>query len=84
MDKNGIRFFKCYAMDNSCIDCEYRESCNVFVYIKQQINSKPKKSDNSSFIQDCYNDKCPHYHKAKMCKKYLNTADCSSRISSPK
>lgn len=40
--ENGLDFFKCYAMDNSCIDCEYKDSCNVFAYIQQQINSKPQ------------------------------------------
>lgn len=35
--KKALRFFKCYRSDVSCIDCEYREPCNVFVYVKQQI-----------------------------------------------
>ena len=37
MVKNkALKFFKCYRSDVSCIDCEFKEVCNVFVYVKQQ------------------------------------------------
>ena len=32
-----LKFFKCYRSEVSCIDCEFKEPCNVFVYVKQQV-----------------------------------------------
>ena len=38
MDKKGMKFFKCYVQDVSCIDCEYKEACNIFLYVCKKEN----------------------------------------------
>ena len=44
-EEEVLKFFKCYRSDVSCIDCEFKEPCNVFVYVKQQIELDTSSSD---------------------------------------
>ncbi len=45
-EEEVLKFFKCYRSDVSCIDCEFKEPCNVFVYVKQQMELEEENKKN--------------------------------------
>ena len=55
-EEEVLKFFKCYRSDVSCIDCEFKEPCNVFVYVKQQmeLEEENKKIAEAIHYPECW------------------------------